>query len=237
MAVVTESNKILSRISKGYTGELPDDPAVLNYVRNCLIEVFDRIEKEQIKDFPETLKNKRIENKRCSNVGTKRTLNVSFGDTFVINTSAYADDLRLPAKSTSDRPQTPCVSLKKMTKTVIYSHEKDTEIIPIPDALNARALQHLYHFQKTMILENIQRFEQNVNKKIEQIMRLCYDLKRFKFDCPIKRELLNSRNEVIEAAVRSILTLPEKDTYYVETVLKMVETLKARILHHLEGLM
>lgn len=111
------------------------------------------------------------------------------------------------------------VSIRKIARAVLQM-PTDNDHPMIPKAMQERSLAHLYDFQKVAILTNLERFQRNLEYKIEENMLRNFDFVDLKFDSHGFAKIPALPEPVlIKIVMDSVMTLPEKDLLFSDRVI------------------
>lgn len=224
--VLIEAIHILNRISKGFTSDLPRDDAVERFVRQSVFSMFNEVEQAQILRLTSIHLAPQVKSQSSSKNLSPTKLKqsqakhrkVSFSEKIIIIVGESTFEGNIPNKRSAKEP-IPATRIEKLCRNIFNNANDFQPSIDIPDELNKRELQHLYDYQKIMILENLDRLKTNLTLKIEQNITA---------NCSLNNN--NQFNNCTDRAVNSILTLPEKDVNFSDTVLYISQILTRRIL-------
>lgn len=240
MEVLMETYQILDRINKGYTYDIPRDTAVQLYVEIQVKALLDKLTTSQVEKIIPTESSGNVRGSKSSQdsaslkskesikiVKVKRTnkmieqrrkRTVKFGLTKVhtVSTIEIEDDQEY---GKIDHMNVHTASIRKIARAVLQMPTID-DYPTIPKELQERSLAHLYDFQKVAILTNLERFQRNLEYKIEENMLRNFDLTELKFD---SRGFVNipalPEPVLIKIVTDSVMTLPEKDLHFSDRVL------------------
>lgn len=276
--VLNDADEVLLRISKGYTTDIPRDGAVIECVVRIVAEMLQRVQTKPLvwventlsafeQELQEAAEASKAKFSSCSKEGEqpkpkqsilKRRerhpceMQLKFGQTFTVNTSAYADDIEF-VKPLAGRPKTPNTPVRELVRYVLAGDaEMEPADIngapaqpiqrisdPIPAYMQTRAVAHLYDFQKRMILDNLSRFEETLGEKIEQKLLMRFNFTTLAVLKPVKDDgstglPAEQMSELIDETTDSVLTLPEKDDRFGERVMLASRLLTKQIMLQLQ---
>lgn len=231
MAVISEAMCNLKRLSKGYVFDIPRDNAVLMCVRNAVLQIFENVIADQVQWIKSYSKQQHeikpvSKQNQLESIKVKGSGHVQFGEIFIINSSAYEDTVAA-VKSSKDRSPTPDTTIQRLAHTIVRSCETgDATELNIPNDI--QNLQHLYDFQKEIIVNNLDQLCMDLSIKINHaLIQRTHSGKQI----PNKIELSKvNYNKMVNVAVDSILTLPEKDIAYADRLLCVRDFLTEMVL-------
>lgn len=240
MEVLMEAYQILDRISKGYTYDIPRDSAVQQYVEVQVKALLDtlissQVEKIHSSNVDESFRSSQSSQdaastkskesfkiaklKRTSDMtDQRRTRTVTFGlkEVHEVSSIEIANEQEY-VKIGHINEHT--ASIRKIARAVLQMPTID-DYPTIPKAMQARSLAHLYDFQKVAILTNLERFQRNLEYKIEENMLRNFNLAGFRFD---NRGFANipalPEPVLIKTVTDSVMTLPEKDLHFSDRII------------------
>lgn len=225
--VLFEAMHFLCRIAKGHTNDLPKDEAVVEFVTKRVDQVFDNVCASQIS----AIQQKRNIKKRKPYIFDKllcwKTVTtgkcVKFDEKVqFIENNTPDDGTPIDYKPTSSCRHRKHPTLNTLAKAVFET--PDLRDLPeIPTEMNENSLAHLYKHEKNSILRNLNRLEDNLNLKVH------YYLKLFVAEDSTEHMIAGNRDEIVQYAVESVLTLPEKDKKFGSHVTKIADILANEI--------
>lgn len=239
MQVLEDATLNLKRISKGYIFDIPRDEGVIQCVQNAVTKIFETVVADQMavlnstppqKDKPQKKKKKieTIKQEQFAQDTLNKEKRIQFGQTFIINQSAYADDIDM-VQSCQGRPSTPVTPIQNEAHTILLACEgPDDEDISIPEEI--QALEHLYDFQKIIILKNLERLRGDLSIKIQHAIEQ-WERKGKMQENKDFVVIADEHANMVEMIVESVLTLPEKDAAYGDRLMTARNYLTKTILH------
>lgn len=242
--VLEEANAILLRICKGYANDIPRDDAVVECVRNRVKNILEAIQQSYVdrvlnahSEYFESIPTN-IDDETEALEKPTRDLNLQFGETTAIGTSTYSNKLK-SVKPIKSRKPTPTTSVRKVARNILEEEPVEPSDDPrIHDEdMQQRSIAHLYDFQKVMILDNLERFKQKLDEKLEASLRKTINLNKCVFEETIlpDQELTKDQEDFLTSQVTdTVLTLPEKDPEFGYRVLVTTDTLTPPILSKIQ---
>lgn len=178
-------------------------------------------------------------------------LALTFGPTTVVNTSAYADRIGA-VRSARDRKPTAHPSVRTQIQLLLRSSADEMNgagggepLAPLPPAMLGASMEHLYDYQKRIIISNLDRFEATVGELIDHQLQRYFDFAKLT-DVLVggKRRRMREteltpgeRADMYDTVTASVLTLPEKDVLFAERAVKVAALLAPDILRAIRDLM
>lgn len=240
MEVLMEAYQILDRISKGYTYDIPRDSAVQLYVEEQVKALLDKLISSQVEKINSTKSSGNVRSSKSSHgtasskskesikianvkrtnemIEQRRTRTVTFGLTKVLKVSSIEIENEQKCGKI-DHMNEHIASIRKIARAVLQMPTID-DYPTIPKAMQERNLAHLYDFQKVAILANLERFQHNLEYKIEENMLRNFDFADLKFDSHGFANIPAQPEPVlIKIIMDSVMTLPEKDLHFSDRVI------------------
>lgn len=242
--VLSEANVNLLRICKGYVNDIPRDDAVVECVRKRVSKMLERVQQKFVDRVLEAHANE------FENAPTReqileefnkapREIDLQFGETEAIGASAYAHHIK-SVKPTRARKSTPTTPVRTVARNVLVADDEtnaadDPRILE--EDMQQRSIAHLYDFQKVMILDNLDRFEQKLEERLEAVLRKGVNFKTCTFAEPPEKDKVLTKDEedkLTSQITDTVLTLPEKDTDFGKRILNTTDTLAPPILSKIQ---
>lgn len=123
---------------------------------------------------------------------------------------------------------TPPASITKMIRIALKREAEEEP--PVPDDMNVDDMIHFHDYQKVVVYDNLRRFEDNMNLKLEQFLDShTMNRKRLK---PVGDP--EKVSEALSQLVKSILTYPDESTNFGQSVLMVSQIMWSYIVNFME---